>query len=77
MAIKSIKELQKGKIQIDLTGPDGNAYYLLATANNLGRKLGKSDNELKEINDDMKSGDYEHLLWVFNKQFGDYVDLYR
>jgi hypothetical protein len=74
MAIKSVKELNKGKMKIDLTGPDGNAHVLLGIARRLCTQLGKDS---KPIIDDMMSGDYEHLIWVFNKQFGDYVDLYR
>ena len=39
MAIRSINELKRGKIQIDLTGPEGNAYFLLGTAKSLCRQL--------------------------------------
>ena len=69
--------LQKPKqngITIDLTGPQGNAFYLLGTANNLAKQLGLNG---KEIMEEMKSSDYENLLQVFDKNFGSIVTLYR
>ena len=39
MAIRSIEELEKEKIQIDLTGPNGNAYVLLGLAEKLAKQL--------------------------------------
>jgi hypothetical protein len=74
MTIKPIEEYDKGKIKIDLTAPEGNAFWLLATAGQLAKQLMlDSDAILAE----MKLSDYEHLLEVFEKHFGDYVDLYR
>ena len=62
---------------IDLTGPDGNAFYLLGTAMNLCKKIGISSERTEEILDEMKSGDYEHLIRTFDKYFGLIVDLER
>lgn len=59
---------------IDLTGPQGNAYYLLAQAEHLSRRLGLDS---VEILDQMRSGDYENLVQVFDRYFGDYVVLER
>ena len=61
-------------IEIDLTGPQGNAFFLLGTASNLAKQLGLDD---KEIQTEMKSGDYENLLQVFDSYFGNVVTLYR
>jgi hypothetical protein len=61
-------------ITIDLTGPQGNAFYLLGTAKNLAKQLGLNSTEIME---EMKSGDYENLLQVFDKNFGSIVTLYR
>lgn len=69
-----VKKQQKNGIEIDLTGPQGNAYFLLGTANNLAKQLGLNG---KEIMEEMKSSDYENLLQVFDKYFGDFVTLYR
>jgi hypothetical protein len=70
--IKS-KELKSG-IEIDLTGPDGNAFVLIGMANKLAKQLGlDKDNIQKE----MMSGNYEHLVNTFDKHFGNFVTLYR
>jgi len=77
MAIKSVSSLRPQKIRIDLTGPDGNAYYLLALAGQLGRKLGYSRHRVELILDEMRLADYECLLQTFDREFGHIVDLYR
>ena len=70
-----IKEKPKSNgIEIDLTGPQGNAFFLLGTASNLCKQLGV---DTKPVLDDMKSGDYENLIKVFDLHFGDFVTLYR
>ena len=67
------KPKQSG-ITIDLTGPQGNAFYLLGTAKNLAKQLELNGLEIME---EMQSGDYENLLEVFDKHFGNIVTLYR
>ncbi len=62
------------EIIIDLTGPDGNAFALMAMASNFARQLGKDG---KAIIEEMKMGDYEHLLSVFDREFGHFVILER
>ena len=59
---------------IDLTGPQGNAFYLLATAGRYARQLGISESVV--INE-MQAGSYENLIEVFDRYFGDYVILER
>ena len=68
------KQLNNGPIVIDLTGPDGNAFVLLGKAQRLARQLNKDGTSI--INE-MISGDYEHLLEVFDREFGDFVILER
>lgn len=63
-------------LEIDLTGPDGNAYALMAYAKRFATQLGWKDKGAALINE-MMSGNYEHLLEVFDTAFGDYVILYR
>ena len=70
--IKSKNE--KLGIEIDLTGPDGNAFVLIGTAGNLAKQLGL---DAKAIREEMMKGDYENLVNVFDKHFGDFVTLYR
>jgi hypothetical protein len=61
-------------IEIDLTGPNGNAFYLIGAANNLARQLGLDG---KAIQAEMMKGDYENLVKVFDKHFGHFITLYR
>lgn len=65
------------KITIDLTGPEGNAFFLLGTAKSLGKQLGMDEGEIEAIRDDMMSDDYDNLVNVFDKNFGSFVTLYR
>jgi hypothetical protein len=59
---------------IDLTGPDGNAFALIGFATKFARQL---DLDSTQIREEMMSGDYENLVAVFDKYFGDYVTLER
>lgn len=62
------------KIVIDLTGPQGNAFFLMGTATNLSKQLGL---DATKIVGEMMSGDYENVVKTFDKHFGDLVILYR
>ncbi len=73
MTIKSKDEMSK-TLEIDLTGPEGNAFCLMAHAKSLARQLGKDS---KPIIEKMMSGDYDHLVEVFDNEFGEYVNIYR
>ena len=76
--IRSIKEKPRSApIEVDLTGPQGNAYYLLSLADNLSRQLGHSDFKRECILEEMRLTDYECLLWTFNREFGALVTLWR
>lgn len=72
MAIKTKSNICKA--EIDLSGPAGNAYALLSTANRYAKELGKDAEAIKTR---MTSGDYENLIKVFDEEFGEYVDLVR
>ena len=63
------------KPAINLAGPDGNAFVLLGTARALGRQLGWDEAKSKAIRDEMVSSDYKNLVTVFDREFGDFVDL--
>ncbi|MDA7648798.1 hypothetical protein N8580_00535 [Akkermansiaceae bacterium] len=70
-----IREKQpQSEIVIDLTGPDGNAFTLMGYANRFAKQLGLDG---KAITAEMMSGDYENLLEVFDRNFGDFVILER
>ena len=70
------KQPRKGPIVIDLTGPDGNAYALMAYAKRFATQLKWKDRGAALINE-MMEGDYEHLLEVFDSYFGKFVILER
>jgi len=72
------KKVQKNNgIEIDLTGPQGNAYYILAMAKRLCKEFGMTKTYEKDLLDEMMSGDYENLLQAFDKSFGSVVTMYR
>ena len=65
------------EIVIDLTGPDGNAFALMGHAKSFAKQLGFTQEEITVILNDMMSGDYEHLVQVFDDNFGSFVVLER
>lgn len=69
------KRIEKYNNVINLDGPEGNANCLLGTAVAFSRDLRMDDAEIKPILEDMKSGDYKHLVSTFDKHFGEYVVL--
>ena len=74
MTILSKSEMEEpDHIIIDLTGPEGNAFYLLGIAQKLAKEL---DLDKDKILNEMKSGDYENLLEVMENYFGDYITLW-
>jgi hypothetical protein len=77
--IKSIKDRPRGPtpIEVDLTGPKGNAYYLLSLADNLAKQLGYDELKRERIQMEMMIADYECLLYTFNREFGTLVTLWR
>mgnify|MGYP000988325400 CR=1 FL=1 len=74
--IKSKSEMPRGPIEIDLTGPDGNAFVLMGIAKQLHRQLDLEVSDTAMIAE-MMSGDYENLLEVMERYFGDYIVMYR
>ena len=51
---------------IDLRGQEGNAFVLLGYAQTWGKQLGLNTDSILE---DMRAGDYNHLLDVFERWF--------
>lgn len=75
MTIK--KKVRSRKIELDLTGPEGNAYVVMGTVQGLMKKLGYHEAQIKAVITEMMSKDYEHLIAVAEKHFGPYIDFYR
>ena len=60
---------------IDLTGPQGNAFYLLGLASKLCKQIGISEHETNSILEEMKSNGYTNLIETFDRHFGMIIDL--
>ena len=73
--IKDRREMNP-QIEIDLSGPQGNAFVLLGYAARLGKQIyGPEQTEF--ILEEMKLSTYEMLILTFDKYFGEIVTLYR
>jgi len=75
--IKSKKNRSNTLIEIDLSGPQGNAFYLLGLAHNLAKQMGYDKFKRDCILDEMRLSDYEGLLYTFDREFGTLVTLWR
>lgn len=71
------KQITNTPVVIDLTGPDGNAFALIGMANKFAIQLDYSPDKRGKLNTELISGDYENLLEVFDKHFGQFVILER
>lgn len=68
------EKTKRTEIVIDLTGPQGNAFFLLGYAKRLAKQLYI---DVDTVLDEMQGGDYENLVQVFDNYFGDYIVLER
>ena len=72
----TIRKKNDGRPLIDLSGPQGNAYYLMGVVIQTFRRSGAPD--LGEaIVAEMKKGDYEHLVKTFDLYLGEHFDIVR
>ncbi len=62
------------KRKIDVSGPDGSAFFLLSQAKQFAIDLGM---DVHKIEAEMISGDYEDLLNVFEGYFSEYIEVVR
>lgn len=75
-----IKSKVNRKLSIDLSGTQGNAFYVIGVGKDLHKQLVKLGAELpawKDIQTEMMSKGYENLIQTFDKYFGNYCDLER
>ena len=77
MAIRKKEERPSSPIEIDLTGPEGNAFVLLGYARKFGKQLGYDEERIERITEEMTLTDYEGLLHTFDREFGSFVTMYR
>ena len=68
-----IRRKTERKPVINLDGPDGNAFALMAYAKRFAKDMGYvSDEAILNL---MMDGDYTNLVKTFDKYFGEYVIL--
>lgn len=72
MTIKEYSSNTKPNRILDLSGPEGNAYALLGIAQKFSNNLKK---DTKKILQEMESADYGNLVYVFNREFGQYFEI--
>ena len=68
-----IRPTKNREFVINLDGPDGNAFALMAYAKRFAKDMGYVSDEA--ILNNMRSGDYTNLVRTFDKYFGEYVIL--
>lgn len=61
-------------ITIDLSGPEGNAFYLIGLGKKIGRQLDRPWQQVNNAVNEMMSGDYKNLLKVFRREYGEFVE---
>jgi hypothetical protein len=64
-------------IEIDLNGPEGNAFSLMKQVETLGRRLVYSEQRIIAIRKVMMMGNYDGLVKVFDREFGHVVTLWK
>ena len=88
MTILNKEDQRSSQTIIDLTGPDGNAFTLIGLAKQYARNIWMTVYRdefgeahilptVNEITEEMMQGDYDNLVEVFDKYFGEYVVLLR
>ena len=75
MTIKNKDPL--AKVIIDCTGPSGTAVSLVGQAALWLKWQGKSNIEIGNIIGAMLSVDYNHIIKIFDQQFGKFCDLIK
>lgn len=58
------------KMVIDLSGPQGNSFSLMAIAKDLCKKTGKDS---AAMIGKMVSGDYQNIISILKEEFGEHI----
>lgn len=58
--------MQRPKLYIDITGPDGNIYFILAKVSNILKERRRT-NDSNELRDTVYKGSYYQALYNINK----------
>ena len=57
------------KPKVQLSGNDGNAYYVIGSCAKAAKKAGWPEEKWETVKAEMKSGDYDNLLRVAQTHF--------
>lgn len=57
-----MSEVKFPDVHVQLTGEDGNAFFILGRVQSALRRAGVSDEDIKAYVDEATSGDYNHVL---------------
>ncbi|MFI3241195.1 MAG: hypothetical protein R3Y43_01350 [Alphaproteobacteria bacterium] len=57
-------------IVVDLSSPQGNAFYIIGLCQEIGRKLNIPQQEIDKFIKECKNKDYSNLLQATQKMFG-------
>jgi hypothetical protein len=57
------------KPKVSLSDHDGNAFYIIGACRKAAKKAGWTEEQVTKVSDEMKSGDYDHLLQTAMKYF--------
>ena len=55
------------KIDLELIGLDGNAFFIMGSFSKQAKKEGLEESEIKEVLDECKKGNYDHILQTIMK----------
>jgi hypothetical protein len=57
------------KPEVELSTVDGNAFSIISACRKAARRAGWDDDEITKVTDEMKSGNYDHLLQTAMRYF--------
>lgn len=57
------------KLKLELSGQDGNAFFIIGRAVRVAKKAGWSKEELEKFTKEAMSGDYDNVLKSCSKYF--------
>jgi hypothetical protein len=63
------EEANEDKPRVQLTEHNGNAFMIMALCQQAARRAGWPKQRVDAVLNDMKSGDYDHLLQVALREF--------
>ena len=63
------KDVKYPEVKVDLVGGDGNAFAVMGRCTKAAKRAGLTQEQIDEFLDEVKSGDYNHLLQACMEYF--------